>query len=168
MGIVRGGGLHTSLRKYHKVWGAFSIMVIIGAVDKSARASAVVREAGKLASAFEEPAHIVHVMTQSQFVDLQQTSAKRVGDIVDMDEVREMAAEVAEDAVEEFDVPYETVGLVGDPASQLVRYADEQDAQYIVIAGRKRSPTGKVIAGSVAQSVILNAGCPVVSVIQQK
>lgn len=142
-------------------------MVIIAAVDKSARASVVIREAKQLARAFEEPVHVVHVMTQSEFVNLQQTSADRTGDIVDIDEVREMAAEVAQDAMGDVEVPYEAIGLMGDPASRIIRYADEQEARYIVIAGRKRSPTGKVIAGSVAQSIILNAECPVVSVIQQ-
>ena len=43
----------------------------------------------------------------------------------------------------------------GEPADAILRLADEQDADMIVVAGRKRTPTGKVLFGSVTQSVIL-------------
>lgn len=44
----------------------------------------------------------------------------------------------------------------GEPATQIVDAADEIDADVITIAGRKRSPTGKLLFGSVAQDVILS------------
>ncbi|EMA19495.1 MULTISPECIES: universal stress protein [Haloarcula] len=43
----------------------------------------------------------------------------------------------------------------GEPADAILRLADEHDADMIVVAGRKRTPTGKVLFGSVTQSVIL-------------
>lgn len=49
----------------------------------------------------------------------------------------------------------------GDPANAIVELADERDADLIVIAGRKRSPTGKLLFGSVTQEVILNTTRPV-------
>jgi hypothetical protein len=49
----------------------------------------------------------------------------------------------------------------GDPASEIVRIADELDADMINVAGRKRTPTGKVIFGSVTQAVILHTDRPV-------
>nr|WP_241768123.1 universal stress protein [Haloferax sp. ATB1] len=55
------------------------------------------------------------------------------------------------------------MGLVGDPAEEVTEYADEQDASYIVVSPRRRSRTGKMLFGSVAQSILLNASCPVVS-----
>ena len=55
------------------------------------------------------------------------------------------------------------VGRIGDPASEIVSYAEEQDARYIVVSPQQRSQTGKILFGSVAQSVLLDADCPVVS-----
>lgn len=44
----------------------------------------------------------------------------------------------------------------GDPATEILDLADEQDADVICLAGRKRTPTGKAIFGSVTQEVILS------------
>ncbi|APW97804.1 universal stress protein UspA [Halobiforma lacisalsi AJ5] len=53
----------------------------------------------------------------------------------------------------------------GDPAETILEVADEIDADFIVMSGRERSPTGKALFGSVMQSVLLSADCPVVSAI---
>lgn len=49
----------------------------------------------------------------------------------------------------------------GDPTDEIVRVADEIDANTIVIAGPERSAAGKVLFGSVVQGVILEADRPV-------
>ncbi len=46
----------------------------------------------------------------------------------------------------------------------LVRFANEQQVDMIVIGVKKRSKVGKIITGSNAQHVILNADCQVISV----
>lgn len=51
-----------------------------------------------------------------------------------------------------------------DPAEDLVNVADEVDAELIVIGLRRRSPVGKLILGSNAQRVLLDAVCPVLAV----
>ncbi|OYR69650.1 universal stress protein UspA, partial [Halorubrum sp. E3] len=43
-------------------------------------------------------------------------------------------------------------------------YAEEQDARYVVIGGRQRSPTGKALFGSVTQDVMFESPAPVVNV----
>ena len=53
----------------------------------------------------------------------------------------------------------------GVPASEsLLTAAREIDADLIVIGLRRRSPVGKLITGSSAQAVLLDAPCPVVAV----
>jgi len=45
----------------------------------------------------------------------------------------------------------------GDAAEKVLDKADEIDADIISLAGRKRSPTGKVLFGSVTQDVALES-----------
>lgn len=49
----------------------------------------------------------------------------------------------------------------GEPAEAIIRLAEEEDADMICVAGRKRTPTGKVLFGSVTQAVILDTDRPV-------
>ena len=49
----------------------------------------------------------------------------------------------------------------GDPAAVILDFAQDADADCICVGGRRRSPAGKAIFGSVAQSVILQANRPV-------
>jgi len=53
-------------------------------------------------------------------------------------------------------------GLVDrDPADGIVELAASVGADRIVVGGRRRSPAGKAVFGSVAQAVMLRAPCPV-------
>jgi len=49
----------------------------------------------------------------------------------------------------------------GDPGEQVVTVAKESAADLICVGGRKRSPTGKALFGSVSQEVMLSSDCPV-------
>ncbi len=51
-----------------------------------------------------------------------------------------------------------------DVAEDLVDLATETDARMIVIGLRRRSPVGKLIMGSNAQQILLDAPCPVLAV----
>ncbi len=51
-----------------------------------------------------------------------------------------------------------------DPAEDLISIAEEVGAELIVIGLRRRSPVGKLILGSNAQRVLLDAACPVLAV----
>jgi nucleotide-binding universal stress UspA family protein len=51
-----------------------------------------------------------------------------------------------------------------DIAGSVVRVANERDAQVLVIGARRRSPVGKLLLGSTAQSIILDADVPVLVV----
>jgi nucleotide-binding universal stress UspA family protein len=75
-----------------------------------------------------------------------------------LDEVRSLLAETGVD----HEVRQLVRGL--DPADDLVNVAGEVDAELIVIGLRRRSPVGKLILGSNAQRVLLDAPCPVLAV----
>jgi nucleotide-binding universal stress UspA family protein len=51
-----------------------------------------------------------------------------------------------------------------DPSEDLIAVAEEVDAEFIVIGLRRRTPVGKLILGSNAQRILLDASCPVLAV----
>jgi nucleotide-binding universal stress UspA family protein len=51
-----------------------------------------------------------------------------------------------------------------EPGEDLVQFAEENAIDLIIIGIQKRSKMGKLLFGSNAQYVILNAACPVLTV----
>jgi nucleotide-binding universal stress UspA family protein len=51
-----------------------------------------------------------------------------------------------------------------EPAEDLIAVAEEENADFIVIGLRRRTPVGKLILGSNAQRILLDASCPVLAV----
>ncbi|WP_110238621.1 universal stress protein [Nocardioides gilvus] len=95
-------------------------------------------------------------------------SSHRGGGGEDDDEERraEARAESVRRRLEEAGVPSEVHTLVRgfEPAEDLIALAEANHAELIVIGLRRRSPVGKLILGSNAQRVLLDAPCPVLTV----
>jgi nucleotide-binding universal stress UspA family protein len=89
----------------------------------------------------------------SEFDNNASTQADR-----DMDAVRKK--------LESAGVPFDVRQLVRgfEPAEDLISIAEANEAELIVIGLRRRSPVGKLILGSNAQRVLLDAHCPVLAV----
>jgi nucleotide-binding universal stress UspA family protein len=51
-----------------------------------------------------------------------------------------------------------------EPAEAVVEAARAAGAQLVVVGVRRRSPVGKLLLGSTAQRVLLDASCPVLAV----
>ncbi len=51
-----------------------------------------------------------------------------------------------------------------EPAEDLISIAEASGAELIVIGLRRRTPVGKLILGSNAQRILLDAHCPVLAV----
>ncbi|MFC7020571.1 MULTISPECIES: universal stress protein [Haloarcula] len=58
-------------------------------------------------------------------------------------------------------VDVETVSVHGDPEERIVTAAAKREADMIILGGRKRSPLGALVFGSVSQAVILDSDRPV-------
>lgn len=138
-------------------------MTIVVGVERRDGESEAVVEGAKLAEAFDEELHVVHVLSQSEFRDLERESLDETGTTVPVDEVRSFAEEAAADVASRTTDAYEPVGLVGSAADELIKYAESQNASYLCVDGRRRSAVGKALFGSVTQDVLLEAECPVVT-----
>ncbi len=51
-----------------------------------------------------------------------------------------------------------------EPGEDIVKIAEEKKAEEIIVGIQKKSKVGKLLFGSTAQYVIINANCPVVTV----
>ncbi|SOD99338.1 universal stress protein [Blastococcus haudaquaticus] len=100
----------------------------------------------------DEPLHVVNTSRGDSLVDSRYAS----GDALAAVRAR----------LEESGVVHEIDQHVGshDASDELVDIADRVRASLIVIGLRRRSPTGKLITGSQAQRILLDAHCPVLAV----
>ena len=82
-------------------------------------------------------------------------------DVAPEDTVREMAARAQASGVE---LQVRQAPHFGEIADEVLRVARETDASVIVIGLRRRSPVGKLLMGSSAQRILLDADRPVLAV----
>ncbi|MGF1665060.1 MAG: universal stress protein [Acidimicrobiia bacterium] len=133
---------------------------ILVATDLGPSSSRVVAAAAEL-GALGHPIVPVHVLTPERVNDYRQSLPD---DSAFVDVLQSRLAGDVEDQFRGIDNVSAPVILMGDPASMLIERAGEVEAAYLVIGIRNRSKVGKLLMGSAAQEILLNAPCPVVGV----
>ncbi|MBF4763907.1 universal stress protein [Nocardioides islandensis] len=83
-------------------------------------------------------------------------------DVIRDDEAMASVRAKLEGSGVEFDLRQLVRGF--EPAEDLISIAEANDAELIVIGLRRRSPVGKLILGSNAQRILLDAHCAVLAV----
>lgn len=78
----------------------------------------------------------------------------------DQTEIKRMLAAVKP---KETDVPVEHRLAMGNPADEIVRVANEEKVDMIVMGTHGRSGLGRLLMGSVAEAVVRKASCPVLT-----
>lgn len=95
-------------------------------------------------------------------------SSHRGGKDFDADESVRFEAELerVKEMLEQKGLEHDVRSLVrgNDPAEDLISVAEAESADFIVIGLRRRRPVGKLILGSNAQRILLDASCPVLAV----
>jgi nucleotide-binding universal stress UspA family protein len=95
-------------------------------------------------------------------------NSQRGGRDFDADEANRFESELTriQGELDEEGIEHEVRQLVrgNEPAEDLIAVAEEENAEFIVIGLRRRTPVGKLILGSNAQRILLDASCPVLAV----
>jgi nucleotide-binding universal stress UspA family protein len=148
--FVKGGTMTT---------GLFTKILI--ATDGSERNKAAVEEGLRIGRACVSPVHAIYVADISTL-----ESASPEVMIGDTWELVQREGEKALDRIRNMagSVQLETVILEGKPATEIVKYAREQDIDLIVIGTQGKRGIERFLLGSVAESIIRSAPCKILVV----
>ena len=129
-------------------------MKILVGFDNSKASKAALMLAVKHAKAFDAKISLVTSLHGDSTSDLNQTQTAEAN----LNQAKELVIQKG--------IPCASHVLVRGltPGEDLVDFAKETDSDEIIIGVKKRSRAGKLLFGSNAQIVILNAHCPVVTV----
>lgn len=96
--------------------------------------------------------HVVNASRGDAYVDNNMADARQLADL--------------EAVLAGSGVPHQVVQQIGkgEPAAEILDTADRTSAQLVVIGLRRRTPVGKLLMGSTAQRVLLEASCSVLAV----
>jgi nucleotide-binding universal stress UspA family protein len=112
----------------------------------------------------EMTAVVLHVVEPFQATD--EGPMVETEDLYEGEELPE-SADAAIEILEDAGVNVETRRVEGDPSETILNVARELDVDSIVMSGRKRSPAGKVLFGSISQASRLSADRLVISVLAE-
>lgn len=144
-------------------------MVILAAVGENHGQPEIVSIGHDLATAYGDELRVLHVIPEDgadAHVDQLRTMPALSGVEItaDIDGAEAVARELVRQALGDDETDRVTpVGRVGSPGEEILAAADAVDSRYLVIGGRKRTPAGKALFGSVTQRVILDSERPVVT-----
>ncbi|MBX0297616.1 universal stress protein [Haloarcula nitratireducens] len=129
---------------------------IVIAVDGSDEARQAARRGLKLARAFDATVTVLYVVPQ-RAVRLTKTSAEKT----QLHERGEMTLTEIEGLASEFDQTVTTKLLEGKPAVRISEFADEQDADLIVVGRRGLTGLGRRLLGGVTERILHRSDVPV-------
>ncbi len=139
---------------------------ILLATDASQDAVKAAQMASDVANVSGSELHVLHVGNTKDFhiaPGAEQTFASRSGSY---GEIREKAEQTLETAVKQVEEAGGTVAeahlRTGDPDDEILRFCEEHgDFGLIVIGSRGLGPIKRRLMGSVSESVVRHAHCPV-------
>lgn len=106
---------------------------------------------------------LTHVFTDDEFTDFAERLDSPRATEEDIDNIvdRHKSVRYMEHQFDQHDVDYDVRGFVGNAAEKLVALAGDRDADRLIVSGHTRTRVGKALFGSTAQTILLEAPCPV-------
>lgn len=132
-------------------------------VDRVEGIERLVAAAGRIAAGVEADLVLLAVISESDY----EQDRQAIDEVMALESstydpqsakasAEQYAVEVARDALENIEVAYEVVGVIGEATEQVLEVAEDRGCDHLFITGRRRSPSGKAIFGDTAQQLILN------------
>ncbi|WP_435098083.1 universal stress protein [Halorubrum sp. N11] len=136
---------------------------ILVPTDGSAEGRRAVAHALDLASVHGANVHGLYVVDTASYAGIpMESSWEGVGDLL-RDDAKEAAGEVESLAVET-DLDVETAVTEGSPSREIIRYAEDEGCDLIVMGTHGRGGIDRLILGSVAEKVVRGSSVPVLTV----
>jgi len=134
---------------------------VVIATDGSESAQRGVRTAIDLADRFDATVHALYVLDEGE---LDHAPEEVRADVTDA--IEDIGDEALEFVQAQASGDVETAVREGDPATEIIDYAEEIDADVIAIGTRGRHGDHAFLLGSVAEAVVREAPIPVLTVRQ--
>lgn len=136
---------------------------ILVPTDGSAEGKRAVAHALDVAAVHDADVHALYVVDTASYAGMpMESSWEGIGDLLRSD-AREAIARV-ERLADEVDVGVETAVVDGSPSREIIRYAEGNDCDLIVMGTHGRGGIDRLLLGSVAEKVVRAASVPVVTV----
>lgn len=123
-----------------------------------------VRYGLRLAEAFEENLTIIPVYDENKYSETVQREAMAGSKITKLEDVESELSgntlEVVESTVSDTDVPWTVDVFIGELPAKLIEKLHSDEVNHVVVPAEQTSPTGKVLFGDIAQSLVLNTSIP--------
>ncbi|SIR10736.1 Nucleotide-binding universal stress protein, UspA family [Haladaptatus litoreus] len=140
---------------------------ILVPTDGSAETKQVVAHAAKLAEAHGAELHAIYVVNSATFASLpMETSWEGVTDM--LQDEGESALEDVQKVASRYDVSLTTHLVEGAPNKEIVRYAEQEGFDLIVMGTHGRGGIDRLLLGSVAERVVRASTVPVLTVRVEK
>ena len=136
---------------------------ILVPTDGSAATRGAIEHAVDLAAEHGATIHALYVVNSASFASLPvESSWENVASL--LDEEGAAALDDVENTASEHGVPVERVLLEGNPSREIVRYAEREDCDLVVMGTHGRGGIDRLLLGSVAEKVVRSSAVPVLTV----